>query len=271
MDYTNAAGIAGPNRELVDRLHRVAVGPFTIDQASQMLGIEGAHARRLLRYLHGRGWLSRVKRGLYVIVPLGATTPSDWREDTWVVAVTAFSPCYIAGWSACEHWGLTEQLFRTILVATAKRFRSAEVEVQSTPFRLRWMRADKHFGTQVVWRGKTRVPVSDATRSIVDVLADPSMGGGIRHVAEMLTTYIAGEHRNDTLLIEYAERLGNRTAFKRLGFMLEALGIGSPELIAACRKRHSTGVTALDPAVSTKGAIHSRWHLRVNVTVGDSA
>ncbi len=233
-----------------------------------MLGLPEVRTQRLLRYLSQRGWLSRVKRGLYVIVPLGATTPSDWREDTWVVAVTAFTPCYIAGWSACEHWALTEQIFRTILVATAKPFRAAEIEVQSTPFRLRSMAVEKQFGTTTVWRGKTRVPVSNATRSIVDVLADPSMGGGIRHVAEMLATYIAGEHRDDKLLVQYAERLGNRTVFKRLGYLLEALDIAAPDLIAGCHERLSAGVTTLDPAVSTKGAIHSRWHLRVNMTVG---
>ena len=266
-----AEGIEAPNRQLVDQLARSANGPFTVSQAAQMLGLPAARSLRLLRYLQARGWLSRVKRGLYVTVPLGATNASDWREDTWVVAVTAFSPCYIAGWSACEHWGLTEQMFRTILVVTAKPFRSAEIEVQSTPFRLRHRPIEKHFGTRTVWRGKTRVPVSDPTRTIIDLLAEPSMGGGIRHIAEMVVTYFTGEHRDDKLMVQYGEKLGNHTVFKRLGYLIEVLKVAAPEPIAACRERLSTGITALDPAVSTKGTIHKRWNLRVNAGIGDEA
>jgi predicted transcriptional regulator of viral defense system len=266
-----AAGIEAPNRQLVDQLARSANGPFTVSQAAQMLGLPEARSLRLLRYLQARGWLSRVKRGLYITVPIGATNPSDWREDPWIVAVTAFGPCYIAGWSACEHWSLTEQLFRTILVVTARTFRAAEIEVQGTPFRLRHRPVEMHFGTRTVWRGKTRVPVSDPTRAIVDVLAEPTMGGGIRHIGEMLVTYFSGEHRDDKLIVQYGDKLGNRTVFKRLGHLVEALGITAPEVVTACRERVSTGITALDPSVSTKGTIHKRWNLRVNVLVGDES
>jgi predicted transcriptional regulator of viral defense system len=266
MEYTRKAGIEGANRALLDRLHRAAKGPFTAAEAGQMLEIPEARARRLLRYLYARGWLSRVKRGLYVTVPLGAPEPSDWRADPWVVAVSSFSPCYIAGWSACEHWGLTEQIFRTVLVATGRRFRRADVEVQSTPFRLRRMPADKHFGTHTVWRGQTRVPVSDPSRTVIDILDDPRMGGGMRHIAEVLQTYWSGEHRNDGLLLQYGKTLDNRTVFKRLGYLLEALELDADQAIGACQERLSAGVSTLDPSSAAKGTIHKRWNLRVNVS-----
>jgi len=60
--------------------------------------------------------LSRIRRGLYVAVPLDARRSGEWVEDAWVVADRVFSPCYIGGWSACEYWDLTDQVFRTILV-----------------------------------------------------------------------------------------------------------------------------------------------------------
>jgi hypothetical protein len=46
------------------------------------------------------------------------------------------SPCYIGGWSACAHWGLTEQVFRTLLVVTARRVRHRDVEIQGLPLHL---------------------------------------------------------------------------------------------------------------------------------------
>jgi predicted transcriptional regulator of viral defense system len=118
-----------------------------------------------------------------------------------------------------------------------------------------------------VWRGQLRVAVSDPSRTIVDLLDEPALGGGIRHVAEMVEQYFAGELRADEQLLDYAQRLGNRTVFKRLGYLLESLGVDAPELVAACLNRQSSGITDLDPAVPATGHISTRWNLRLNVTI----
>jgi predicted transcriptional regulator of viral defense system len=185
-----------------------------------------------------------------------------------VVAERVFSPCYIAGWSACEHWNLTEQVFRTLLVVTARRVRHRDVEIQGLPFHLAVRRGEMLFGTVAVWRGQTRVQVSDPSRTIVDILDDPRFGGGIRTVADVLHEYLGSEHRNDRLLVDYGDRLGNQAVFKRLGFLLEHSGIGAPELVDACLERRSTGLVALDPSVKAPGRIVRRWRLRANVALG---
>jgi predicted transcriptional regulator of viral defense system len=230
------AGISTRNRAHLEELHRLG-GAFTVAQAAEVLEIDRAAAARLLGYLARRGWLSRVRRGVYVAVPLDARQSGEWIEDPWIVADKIFSPCYIGGWSACEHWDFTEQVFRAL------------------------------FGTVGVWRGQTRVAVSDPSRTIVDILDDPRLGGGIRTVADVLSEYMGSQHRNDQLLIEYADRLGNRAVFKRLGYLIERLGIEAEALLVACRERRSAGVVALDPSVKARGQIVRRWGLRVNVAL----
>jgi predicted transcriptional regulator of viral defense system len=225
-------------------------------------------ARKLLSYLARRGWLSRVRRGLYVAVPLDARRSGEWVEDAWVVADRVFSPCYIGGWSACEHWDLTDQVFRTILVVTAKKVRDREPVIQGTPFRVTVRSDDKLFGTTPVWREQVRVQVSDPTRTVVDMLDDPTLGGGMRNIADIVHEYLNGEHRDDGLLVEYADRLGNRAVFKRLGFVLEHLDVEAPALLAACLERRSTGLVDLDPSVDAKGRIVRRWGIRANVRLG---
>ena len=69
------------------------------------------------------------------------------------------------------------------------------------------------FGTVSVWRGQNRVAVSDPSRTVIDVLDDPRLGGGIRTVADVLREYLQGEHRDDDQLVEYGDRLGNRAAY----------------------------------------------------------
>ncbi len=233
--------------------------------AANILRMPQEKVTRLLGYLASRGWLSRIRRGIYTTVPLGAHEPSDWREDPWRVAVAVFSPCYIGGWSACEHWELTEQVFRGVVVLTARTIRTAEVDVQGTAFRLKHLPERLHFGTRVVWRERVKVKVADPTRTVVDILDDPRLGGGIRHVASVVREYLAGAHCDEKLIVEYGDRLGNRTVFKRLGYIIEALGLDAHTLSDACRARVSTGLTRLDPSVDTAGRVLKRWGIRVNV------
>ena len=260
------AGISSHNRAHLEALHRLG-GAFTIAQAAALLELDRARTARLLGYLARRGWLSRVRRGLYVAVPLDERQSGEWIEDPWIVADRVFNPCYVGGWSACEHWDLTEQVFRAVLVVTAKKVREREVEMQGIRFHLTVRSKDALFGTVGVWRGQTRIAISDPSRTIVDILDDPRLGGGIRTVVDVLREYMASEHRNDQLLIEYTERLGNRAVFKRLGYLIERLGIEADSLLAACRERRSAGVVALDPSVKTPGQIVRRWGLRDNVVL----
>jgi predicted transcriptional regulator of viral defense system len=260
-------GINRENRALLERLHREAPSPFDAKQAAAVLGLAPDRTRRLLAYLARRGWLSRVRQGLYVPVPLDSRRPGEWTEDPWVVAERTFNPCYVGGWSAAQHWGLTEQLFRTLVVVTARNVRGRDPVIQGTHYRVTVRSEEKLFGLTPVWRERVRVSVSDPTRTVIDVLDDSTLGGGIRTVADMLYEYLMGESRDDERLIEYGDRLGNRAVFKRLGYLLEHQRIDPGSLVASCLTRRSAGLVTLDPSVHAKGRILRRWGLRVNVTL----
>lgn len=271
-DYSSVSGgISAANRRLLEAVHREAAGVVTVADAARIWDVDKARASRLLRSLADRGWLTRPKRGLYVPVPLEAAESGQWREDSWLIAVKLFPEGYIGGWSACEHWELTDQLFRTVVVYTTKRVNRREIELAGMELRVKVIRPERLFGTRTVWRGRVPVQVSDPARTIIDILDDPELGGGIRQVAEMVEEFTAGEHRDDELLIEYGDRLGNRTVFKRLGYLLEARDISAPALVAAARDRVSAGITTLDPSAPPGGRILTRWNLRVNVAVGGGA
>ena len=260
-------GISEVHRRRVDELHRRFQGPFSVAESAKLLGLDKPRTRRLLAYLAARGWLSRVRRDAYITVPLGAERPAEWREDPWVVAARVFAPGYLAGWTACEHWGLTEQIFRDVQVVTARRLRHRVQEIQGTRFLAKTVSPDRLFGIKAVWREQSRIEVSDPSRTVVDLLDDPALGGGIRHVAEIVAAYFASEHRDDSRLQDYARRLGNRTIWKRLGYLLETLRIDAPELSAACRTSISSGISLLDPSAGAKGPVLRHWNLRINAVL----
>jgi predicted transcriptional regulator of viral defense system len=272
-DVSSMKGLGPRHRERLAAMHRSLPGPFTADDAAVTLGIPREEAARIVGYLASKGWLSRIRRGLFTVVPLEAVTPEAWRADPWLVAARLFEPCYVGGWSACEHWSLTEQLFRAILVVTSTPQRKAEITVQGTPFRVVTRSKKLLFGTRRVWRGRSHVEVSDPSRTVVDLLDNPSIGGGLRSVADVLDVYFSSEHRDDRLVVDYGDRLDNRAVFKRLGYLLEALEIEAPVLIEACLTRKSAGLSKLDPSIRENGRITNRWGLRINaqVSAGNSA
>ena len=265
---TMPKGISGRNRRLLTLLHRSFAAPFSVQEAAAALRFAVPRTQRFLAYLAERGWLVRVHRGLYAPVPLDAEAPSEWKEDPWVVAAKLFGPSYyIGGWTACEHWDLTEQIFRETVVFTTRRVRSKEVVIHGYPFRIRRTPPKNMFGTRPVWRDQVRMALSDPSRTVVDVLNNPSLGGGIRHVAAVVAEYFISDHRDDALLEDYLRRVDNHAVHKRLGYCLETLEVEAPGLLRACEEGVSSGVSLLDPSLPNRGPVRRCWNLRVNGTV----
>lgn len=261
------SGVEAKTTERLHVLHRLFSRPFNTSEAARSWNMTSAKARRLLAHLTVNGWLVRIRHGLYATVPLGASVPSEWREDSWVIAAHSFVPCAIAGWSACEHWGFSDQIFRDVVLFTARSLPKRIVVIQETRFLLAYRPEEKLFGLKTVWRGQVPVQITDPTKTLVDILDDPRLGGGIRHVADVLVAYFESEYHDEVLLIDYARRLGNRTVFKRLGYLLEVLDLAMPELVQECLRLRSAGITSLDPAVRRQGRLSKRWNLMINVSL----
>lgn len=239
-----------------------ASGAFIgVSDVASALGVDRMKASKVLARWNAQGWIKRVRRGVYVPVPLDTRTTEQVLEDPWMLVPRLFGEGYIGGWSAAEHWGLTEQLFRSICVVTTLPVRAKQEVIQGVPFVLRHINARLLFGTKSVWRGSLKVQVSTPARTIVDMLDDPSLGGGIRHVAECLATWLSLPATNPDELIDLGDRLGNGAVFKRLGFLVEENPRGAG-LVEACRKRLTSGLAKLDPSLRSPRVV-TRWRLRI--------
>ncbi len=222
-------------------------------------------AKKLARWAEA-GWVRRVRRGLYIGVPVYVTNPAAWSEDALLVAAEIWSPCYFTGWTAAHHWALTEQVFRTTVLRTSERVRTSSVTLLDHDYIVNHVSDDAlTWGLKTEWRGDTRLRFADPARTVVDILDAPRLGGGIRHGAEVLVAYL--DEQDPAQLIEYGDRLGNRAVFKRLGYLIETLDLDLPSLVSACRERVSSGISALEPDGPDGGRRCMRWGLRVNVTV----
>jgi predicted transcriptional regulator of viral defense system len=243
------AGLSAASRSQLSKLLRDSPPIVTPSQAAAALGLTPAAAARRLAVWSRAGWLARVRRGAYVPVPIESESADVALDDAWSVAAAMFSPCYIGGWSAAEHWGLTEQLFRSICVMTTARPRERQPVLRKARFELHTVAPARFIGLKTVWRGGTRVQVSDPARTLIDMLADPALGGGIRHVAEMLVTLFHDQPKEAAELSDYAARIGSGAVYKRLGFLLQRDHPDQVALTEACRAHLTAGYAKLDPAL----------------------
>jgi predicted transcriptional regulator of viral defense system len=256
------AGIGKTDRERIAAILRASKGTISVDEAAGVLGASTSDAAKMLARWTKNGWMTRIRRGLYVPVPLESRTTDMVLEDPWIVAERLFTPCYIGGWSAAEYLDLTEQIFNTVVVMTVQKPRDRRPSIKGTAFWLRTMPEKAMFGLKPVWRGQVKVQISDPSRTLVDMLSAPALGGGIRSVSDMLSTYLQSGNKNLELMIKYAQQLGNGAVFKRLGFLLELLASDETTIMDLCREKMTSGNANLDPGLSRDQLI-TRWRLWV--------
>jgi predicted transcriptional regulator of viral defense system len=232
---------------------------ITVDTAADALREERGRAAKALARWTEQGWLKRIRRGLYTVVPLAVSPDAHVVEDAWQLVPELFNGGYVGGATAAHYWDLTEQLFRSVFVYTTAPVRQRDVVVQGATFVVRHLPQRLFFGTRPVWRDSVRVEVSDIHRTIIDMLDDPGSGGGIRQVADCLGAYLKRKDADLDKLVEYAQRIGNGAVFKRLGFLVERAS-GPESLISACQERLTAGLSKLDPSVPSPRVLR-RWRL----------
>jgi predicted transcriptional regulator of viral defense system len=243
---------------------RAAKEVVSVDIASKTLGMERRKAAKLLSRWQGQGWLRRIGHGLYVPVPLDLASSEQVVTDPWVLVPTLFGQCYIGGWTAAHHWGLTEQLFNETFVFTTRRVNQKQAKAQGAAFLLHHVHPKRLFGLKTLWRGATKITISGPARTLADMIAVPGVGGGIDHVLDCLNAYLRGKTADRDLLIRHAEQFGNGTVFKRLGFLADTR-LNDKKLAEECRARLTQGNARLDTSLRTTRLI-TAWRLWVPET-----
>lgn len=263
---TVISGLSIQERKILSNITAREQAVVGMDDVIAILDCPKATANKILSRLTKKGWLQRVRRGQYVVVPLASQTAQPAIEEIWPVAMKVFDPAFISGWSAAEYWDLTEQIFNSISLVTTRPQRNHTQIINNTAFRTRVLGKDKFFGTKTIWFGSNKVQIADPNRLVIDILDMPRFGGGARHVLDVMQNFWKSALHDADLLLEYVDKYDRGVVVKRLGFIAEMGNAPvTPLWLDSLQKKVKSGVVLLDPDGPKTGKIVSKWNVRVNI------
>lgn len=239
---------------------------FTVEQAREFWE-DAAYTINVLGRLEKGGWLHRLERGTYMIVPLEAGPERSWSESALVIAPHLIKPAAVAYWSALHYWQMTEQVPHTVFVQSTSRKHQREKEVLGVTYRFVTVVESKFFGIVERTLGGQSIYVTDREKTLVDTADRPDLSGGIKQLAQSLQA--AWDKIDLPRLDYYLDRWPTGSPLKRIGYLVESLGLpftGREDRLSHWRRSLSSGIIALEPGQDgDTGRIVTRWRLRVNV------
>lgn len=250
------------SKEQLGKIIREVGYIFRTSDVSMVLSVSKSSSKQKLTRWVDQGWISRIRRGLYMIIPIEAHKETNPLEDAWILVPKLFAPGYVGGWSAAEYWDFTEQIFNDICILSEKSVSKKAMKLPGASFVIKRIGKKLNFGTKIFWKDQTKILISDPHKTIIDMLYDPKLGGGIQHSIDCFEAYLKSSHYNDKKLIEYGESIGKGSIFKRLGFLSE-LFLGQDNwLVKTCHKKITKGKIFLDPK-HKNGKLVTRWQMFV--------
>jgi predicted transcriptional regulator of viral defense system len=175
----------------------------------------------LLSYHVKAGNLIRIKRGLFAVVPQGASAES-YAVDPYLIAAKLSDDAVLAYHTALAFYGKSYSVTHQFCVLTQKR--PASIIVRQDNFRLVSFpeslrkQGKEFFAVKIVPHQGYELRVTSFERTLVDMLDRPQLSGGWEEIWRSLESV---EYFDIDRVIEYARLLNKATTTALVGFYLE--------------------------------------------------
>jgi len=255
-------GLSKKESFLLSELARENKVIFTVREAKKILKEE---PYLTLHSLKEKKWILALKGGLYAIVPLdiGVKGSEDFIVHDFVIASHLTKPYYIGFWSALNYHGLSDQIPKSVFIATKKAKKS--LTILNTEFVFVQLSDERFIGIEKIEIEDQKVNISNVNKNIVDCLDHPEHSGGIEEVARAI--YFNHKELNFKKIKEYALKMKNMTILKRVGFILEKVGLLEEYMEILKEVKLTKGYSKFDTISKKKGKYNEKWKLLVNVEI----
>jgi predicted transcriptional regulator of viral defense system len=265
MKANNIKTLGPVASRLIAELYERNRSIFSLRDVKEITGLRPGPARSFMAKLISRRVATRLKPGLFIIVPFEFGHLRTYIGNPYVIAreLVGGRNYYLSHSSAMDIHQMVTQPRLVVYVTTLRQVPSKRIH--GTEFRFVRSKRRHFFGTMEQWVEKhEKVIVSDPERTIIDGLRNPNYSGGLVDVAKGL--WIRRQDVDPKRLVDYAIRLNIGAVIRRLGFLLELWRIEAPDQISRLNRKLTDTYVLLDPGLPPDGKFQRRWRLRLNVT-----
>lgn len=250
---------------LVAELYERQKTIFSNQDVEAITGLSPNSARGLANRLVARGLATRLKPGLFILVPAELGHERDYLGNPYVVAaeIVGGKDYFISHSSAMDIHRMVTQPQFVVYATTTQSVRPHSV--LGTEFRFVRCKLEHFFGANDHWATKTRkIRVSDLERTVIDGLRQSEYCGGFSEVAKGF--WMRQQDMDVKKLVEYALMLDIGALYRRLGYLLELFETKETDQLELLRKKLTASYVLLDPMLPAEGKFIARWRLRLNVS-----
>ncbi|MBI5159620.1 type IV toxin-antitoxin system AbiEi family antitoxin domain-containing protein [Candidatus Micrarchaeota archaeon] len=195
-----------------------------------------------------KGWLTRLRRGVYLVGEPGGSVV----KDAFLIATYVF-PGYVAFSSALYVHKLVDVMPFEVQVATRNESmvkRIGEYSFRAIPI------GERHFGSE----RKDGRTISTVAKTIYDCLTHAELGGGYPQILKAI--YEANLSKTQWKeLFYYAEKFESNAFYQRLGYLLSIMPKKDKQILIAIKKCRKKTESKIYLFKRRKGKYISEWKL----------
>lgn len=250
---------------LVTTLYEEKRPIFRLKEVQKILNLREISAASFVRKLVNRGIVTRLKPGLFILVPFELGKEREYLGEPLLLAreIVGGKGYYFSHGTAMQIHQMVTQPRLVVYTSVLNPRRPAHV--LGAEFQFIHTPKKFFFGVTDHWVTKEeRVRVSNLEKTVIDGLRQPEYCGGLTEIAKGL--WIRRQDMTPNRLIEYTKRIGIGAVVSRLGFLMELYQMGTSEDLETLRKSLTDAYVRLDPLLPAEGKFLRRWRLQLNVS-----
>jgi predicted transcriptional regulator of viral defense system len=217
--------LSGNEAKVILELEWRGQSTITLAELRRSLGASESYGRYLAHRLVRKGWLERLRPGLFQLVPADRGREGVADTNPLTAGSVLVDPYFYSFGTAFFHHGLTEQVFAEIYLACRRRRRPEVIRGKRYLFAL--VPERRFFGFQEVAVLGDKVQMASAERAVLDAIDRPRYAGGIGEVSGIVAR--AAGRVSWKVMIQLLRRWESSALVQRLGFFLDLHQSGIPQ------------------------------------------
>ena len=264
MASSNTYRVLGPvETSIVSRLTYEKKSIVSSKDLDLLFNLSADDRKQIVFRLKRKKILSPIKPGVYLFSPLEAG-PQGTGVDEFLIPPLFFpKKNYYIGYSTMfNYYGFTEQLFQTVYVLNTSI--SAQKLICGLSYKFIKIGKNRMYGIETIKVKDIDVSICTKERTLVDLIYFNKPVGGASVAVDILREIVKNHKCDIKKLIEYAALFPNITTRKRIGVILEELGVPDNDLKPLAKSVQKTAVSSLGK--SRKGTLNKKWRVIVNAS-----